>query len=474
MQNNPYNPIGDGRTLADAIQKEMDTIEELVDLGSEEEKELLLHSPPSTSSERFRKNSDGRLEMLVWSNTLAAQLLVTRRLRIDTLPKNVAVFDELKDLTLNKINRIPLTIKYLTKLERLKICESDSVRLGDWGNVVGTSKQTRRDVFYGIQHLNTLEFSLCSMGYVLEELIDLPYITTLKVDDHLDWLNPEGIIGDIGTMFRKYTEIDTNDRPALFFTLKTFVLTNSNDRFEDPNETALYVVELVAVLMQMFPNMQHIDLSACPAATGTICFGDQLIKRVRQGFPLHSERGFRLHSFAGRRRGLRRRRDREFPREQMPLWARGIHRVLSLTSMTSPVKITLPPNSIWNHNFVYEIIRNDFVANNLHNLQSDTEAYVSLVAIEDGIFEVEVATADNTHLVMEDFESRMVEIFSQDFERRHNKDMSQNQRALRILRTACQRAMNKLSTSTEAHIEIDSLHDGADYIATIFKSNKDG
>jgi len=91
---------------------------------------------------------------------------------------------------------------------------------------------------------------------------------------------------------------------------------------------------------------------------------------------------------------------------------------------------------------------------------------VFLLTIEEGIFEVEAAAGD-THLGGEDFDNRMVDYFLQEFKRRHRKDMSQNQRSLRRLRTACERAKRTLSSSTQAHIEIDSLFDGIDFNSTI-------
>jgi len=94
---------------------------------------------------------------------------------------------------------------------------------------------------------------------------------------------------------------------------------------------------------------------------------------------------------------------------------------------------------------------------------------VSLLTIEEGIFEVK-ATAGDTHLGGEDFDNRMVDYFLQDFKRRHKKDMSQNQRSLRRLRTACERAKRTLSSSTQAHIEIDSLFDGIDFNSTITRA----
>jgi len=94
---------------------------------------------------------------------------------------------------------------------------------------------------------------------------------------------------------------------------------------------------------------------------------------------------------------------------------------------------------------------------------------VSLLTIEEGIFEVK-ATAGDTHLGGEDFDNRMVDYFLQEFKRRHRKDMSENQRSLRRLRTACERAKRTLSSSTQAHIEIDSLFDGIDFNATITRA----
>lgn len=98
-----------------------------------------------------------------------------------------------------------------------------------------------------------------------------------------------------------------------------------------------------------------------------------------------------------------------------------------------------------------------------------TTVDVSLLTIEEGIFEVK-ATAGDTHLGGEDFDNRMVDYFLQDFKRRYKKDMSSNQRSLRRLRTACERAKRTLSSSTQAHIEIDSLYDGVDFNATITRA----
>jgi L1 cell adhesion molecule like protein len=87
---------------------------------------------------------------------------------------------------------------------------------------------------------------------------------------------------------------------------------------------------------------------------------------------------------------------------------------------------------------------------------------VSLLTIDDGIFEVK-ATAGNTHLGGEDFDNRMVKHFSDKFKKDSGKDITGNARALRRLRTTCERAKRTLSASTEAAIEIDSLFEGADF-----------
>ena len=94
---------------------------------------------------------------------------------------------------------------------------------------------------------------------------------------------------------------------------------------------------------------------------------------------------------------------------------------------------------------------------------------VSLLTIEEGIFEVK-ATAGDTHLGGEDFDNRLVEYFTQEFKRKFRKDMSDNQRALRRLRTACERAKRTLSSSTQAHIEIDSLYEGTDFNSVITRA----
>merc|ERR1711944_272287 len=94
---------------------------------------------------------------------------------------------------------------------------------------------------------------------------------------------------------------------------------------------------------------------------------------------------------------------------------------------------------------------------------------VPILSIDDGVFEVK-STAGDTHLGGEDFDNRMVDHFVTEFKRKHKKDITGNKRALRRLRTACERAKRTLSASAQASIEIDSLYEGIDFYTTITRA----
>ena len=94
---------------------------------------------------------------------------------------------------------------------------------------------------------------------------------------------------------------------------------------------------------------------------------------------------------------------------------------------------------------------------------------VSILSIDEGIFEVK-ATAGDTHLGGEDFDNRMVDFCLLDIKKKLKKDLTGNERGLRRLRTSCERAKRTLSSSKQAHIEIDSLVDGIDYNTTISRA----
>ena len=94
---------------------------------------------------------------------------------------------------------------------------------------------------------------------------------------------------------------------------------------------------------------------------------------------------------------------------------------------------------------------------------------VSLLTIEDGIFEVK-ATHGHNHLGGQDFDNRLVQHCVEEIKKKFKKDITDSQRALRRLITACERAKRTLSASALAQIEIDALYEGLDYNTTISRA----
>ena len=95
---------------------------------------------------------------------------------------------------------------------------------------------------------------------------------------------------------------------------------------------------------------------------------------------------------------------------------------------------------------------------------------VSILSVDDGIFEVK-ATSGNSHLGGEDFDNRIVDYIIDDIKKRFKKDIKDNMKAVRRLKTASERAKRSLSSSSSISIEIDALIDGLDY-TTIFSRAK--
>lgn len=94
---------------------------------------------------------------------------------------------------------------------------------------------------------------------------------------------------------------------------------------------------------------------------------------------------------------------------------------------------------------------------------------VTLLTIEDGVFEVK-ATAGDTHLGGEDFDRKLMEHFIKEFKKKHKQDISDNKKSIRRLQTACEKAKRTLSSSTSANLEIDSLYDGIDFSSVITRA----
>jgi L1 cell adhesion molecule like protein len=93
----------------------------------------------------------------------------------------------------------------------------------------------------------------------------------------------------------------------------------------------------------------------------------------------------------------------------------------------------------------------------------------SIIGIDDSVFEVK-ATCGNGFLGGEDFDTRMVEHFCTEFQRKHKKDLRENKRSMRRLRSSCEGAKRTLSSSTVANIEIDSLFEGIDFAGSITRA----
>ena len=94
---------------------------------------------------------------------------------------------------------------------------------------------------------------------------------------------------------------------------------------------------------------------------------------------------------------------------------------------------------------------------------------LTILSIDEGIFEVK-ATAGDSRLGGEDFDNRLVHHFSQEFKRKHKIDLTSNKRAMRRLKTSCENVKKNLSSSAQASIEIDSLHEGIDFSASITRA----
>lgn len=94
---------------------------------------------------------------------------------------------------------------------------------------------------------------------------------------------------------------------------------------------------------------------------------------------------------------------------------------------------------------------------------------VSLLTIDGGIFEVK-ATAGDCHLGGEDIDNRLVEHFATEFQRKHKKDLKTSPRAMKRLKTACERAKRALSSSATTSIELDSIMDGIDFNSSISRA----
>ena len=94
---------------------------------------------------------------------------------------------------------------------------------------------------------------------------------------------------------------------------------------------------------------------------------------------------------------------------------------------------------------------------------------VSLLNIDDGVFEV-LATSGDCHLGGEDIDNRLVKHFTNEFKRKHKKDLSGNPRSVKRLKVACERLKRTLSSANQAQIELESLFEGVDFFSTMTRA----
>jgi len=94
---------------------------------------------------------------------------------------------------------------------------------------------------------------------------------------------------------------------------------------------------------------------------------------------------------------------------------------------------------------------------------------VTVLSIDGGVFEV-LATGGDTHLGGEDFDNLLVDFLAKEFQKKTKLDMTKNARALRRLRTACERAKRTLSSGTTAQVEVDALFEGVDFNSAVTRA----
>ncbi|KAJ6619031.1 heat shock protein 70 family [Mycena sp. CBHHK59/15] len=94
---------------------------------------------------------------------------------------------------------------------------------------------------------------------------------------------------------------------------------------------------------------------------------------------------------------------------------------------------------------------------------------VSLLSIDDGVFEV-LATAGDTHLGGEDFDNRVMEYFIKLYKKKTGTDVNGNLRALGKLKREVEKAKRTLSSQQSTRIEIESFEDGNDFSETLTRA----
>lgn len=94
---------------------------------------------------------------------------------------------------------------------------------------------------------------------------------------------------------------------------------------------------------------------------------------------------------------------------------------------------------------------------------------VSLVTLDNGIFEV-VATNGDNHLGGEDFDLRVVEYLIKLHKKSTGKDLRRSSRATQKLRREVEKAKRTLSSQHQTRVEIENIMDGGDFTQTLTRA----
>ncbi|XP_061174602.1 endoplasmic reticulum chaperone BiP-like [Saccostrea echinata] len=94
---------------------------------------------------------------------------------------------------------------------------------------------------------------------------------------------------------------------------------------------------------------------------------------------------------------------------------------------------------------------------------------VSLLTIDQGVFEV-VATSGDNHLGGEDFDQRVMEFLIKKHKKNTGVDLRKDNRALQKLRREVEKAKRTLSYRHETRIEIEALSNGEDFSHTLTRA----
>jgi len=94
---------------------------------------------------------------------------------------------------------------------------------------------------------------------------------------------------------------------------------------------------------------------------------------------------------------------------------------------------------------------------------------VSLLSIEDGVFEV-LATAGDTHLGGEDFDQRVVDYFVKLYNKKNDVDITKDLKTMGKLKREVEKAKRTLSSQMSTRIEIEAFHEGKDFSETLTRA----